>query len=59
MPEIEQSPSSTIEALDFSKVVRLTSDQVAIERACRLIDTYIAEKWQPQTSTPPDRPEAA
>ena len=30
----------------FPKVVSLASDQVAVERACRLIDKYIAEKWQ-------------
>jgi len=57
MPETERS-TSNIEPLDFSKAARLVSDPVAVERACQLIDSYIAEKWQAQTSTP-DRPEAA
>ena len=45
MPEFDQSPSNN-NSPDISKVVSFASDQVAVERACRLIDKYIAEKWQ-------------
>ena len=59
MPESDQSPSNRNDPLDVLKVVKLASDQVALEKAFRLIDSYIAEKWQSPTSMPPDRSEAA
>ncbi len=33
-------------ALDVSNVISLATDQLAVEKAVRLIDTYILEKWQ-------------
>jgi len=54
MPESDQRPSNR-NSPDISKIVKLASDQVAVERACRLIDKYIAEKWQ----APSNRPDAA
>jgi hypothetical protein len=57
MPETEQSPSE-IGTLDFSKAAS-AGDPTAVERACQLIDSYIAEKWQSQMSRLPDKPEAA
>jgi hypothetical protein len=54
MAESDQSPSNN-NSPDISKVVKLASDQVAVERACRLIDKYIAEKWQ----APSNRSDAA
>jgi hypothetical protein len=42
--------------VDVSNVVKLASDRLAVEKACRRIDNYIAERWQP---TSPDGPEAA
>lgn len=44
------------QVVDVSNVVKLASDQLAVENACRLIDSYIAEKRQ---RTRPDTPEAA
>jgi hypothetical protein len=44
------------EPANVSTVVKLASDRLAVEKACRRIDTYIAERWQPQ---PPDTPDAA
>lgn len=52
MPGSDQSPADNNNLPDISKVVKLASDQVAVERAFRLIDSYIAEEWQPPTNRP-------
>lgn len=54
MPESDQRPSNR-NSPDISKIVKLASDQVTVERAYCLIDKYIAEKWQ----APSDRPDAS
>jgi hypothetical protein len=54
MPESDQPPSNH-NSPDISKIVKLAIDQVAVERAYRLIDKYIAEKWQ----APSNKPDAA
>lgn len=59
MPASEQSSSNNNDPIDVAKVVKLASDQMAVERACRFIDSCIAEMWPSPTLTPPDRPEAA
>jgi|HubBroStandDraft_5_1064220.scaffolds.fasta_scaffold351543_3 hypothetical protein len=41
-----QSNAEDSGALDVSKVIKLTTDQLAIERAVQLMDSYILEKWQ-------------
>lgn len=58
MPDSEQSSSNTNDP-EVAKVVKLASDRMAVERACRFIDDCIAEMWPSPTLTPPDRPEAA
>lgn len=55
MPKSNNSDDNK-EQVSVSNVVKLASDRLAIEKACRRIDDYIAEKWQP---TPPDAPDAA
>lgn len=55
MPKSEEPLPNNDDPPDIMNVVKLASDRIAVERACRLIDSYIAEMWGPQ----PDRPEAA
>lgn len=55
MPEFDQSRFGVNDLLDVSKAVNLASDRVAVERAYRLNDSYIAEKGQASS----DRPDAA
>jgi hypothetical protein len=52
MPESDQSRFDANGPLDVSKVVKLASDHLAVERAYRLIDSYIAEKWQASSVRP-------
>jgi hypothetical protein len=55
MRKSSDNSSDKKNAVDISQVVKLASDRLAVERACRLIDSYIAEKWL----VSPDRSNAA
>lgn len=40
-----QSNKDDSRALNVFNVIKLTTDQLAVERALQLIDSYILEKW--------------
>jgi hypothetical protein len=45
MPDVHSSPGKS-ESQDFSSLIRVAADRLAVEKACLLIDSYIQEKQQ-------------
>jgi hypothetical protein len=46
------SSANSDEPQDISKIIKLATDQVAIEKACRLIDSYVLEVSQEAQGSP-------
>jgi hypothetical protein len=53
MPNYKSRSSVDIdEPKDISKLVKIAADQMAVEKACRLIDSYVLEVSQKAQGSP-------
>ena len=52
MPEdhVHSSTTTDSELRNFSNIVKVATDRLAIERACHLIDSYVQDAWKQQPS---------
>jgi hypothetical protein len=54
MPEYDIRSNTTVSELrNFSNIIEIAIDRLAIERACQLIDNHVQELWQQASSFDP------
>lgn len=52
MPKNEAHSSVNNEPQDIFNIIKRATDEVAVEKACRLIDSYVLAVWQELPPSP-------